>query len=133
MPGTTEGAGAAVLAGVSLFADLQPDDPRVKGVLEWLGKNYTLAENPGLGEQGLYYYYHTLAKSLAAANLPRLPLADGKSADWRRGLGTKMVSSQREDGSWINANSRWWENEPVLVTAYAVLTLEQIHRTLPRE
>ena len=37
----------------------------------------------------------------------------------------------RPDGSWINEISRWMENEPILVTCYAVMTLEQIHRTFP--
>ncbi|NNC87982.1 MAG: hypothetical protein HKN82_05915 [Akkermansiaceae bacterium] len=115
-----------------VYADLDESDPRVAAVLKWLGNNYTLKENPGLGEQGLYYYYHAMAKSLAAAGVENLPVGDGKTADWRRDLATRLVSSQREDGSWLNANSRWWENDPVLVTAYAVLTLEQINSTLPQ-
>jgi squalene-hopene/tetraprenyl-beta-curcumene cyclase len=116
-----------------IYADLQPDDPRVKAVLLWLGKNYTLEENPGLGAQGLYYYYHVLAKALSTANIPELKLENGKTADWRRDLATRLVSTQREDGSWVNENSRWWENDPILVSTYAILTLEQIHRTLPKE
>ena len=114
-----------------IHAELSPGDPRLTAVLEWLGNNYTLKENPGLGAQGLYYYYHGMAKSLAAANLEKLPLGNGKSADWRRDLGTLLVSTQKADGSWINENSRWWENDAVLVTSYVVLTLEQIYYTLP--
>jgi hypothetical protein len=31
---------------------------------------------------------------------------------------------QRQDGSWINSNAaRWYEGNPVLATAYAILTL----------
>jgi squalene-hopene/tetraprenyl-beta-curcumene cyclase len=114
-----------------VYADLDKDDPRVTGVLDWLGRNYTLEENPGLGMQGLYYYYHAMAKSLSAAGIEKLPLEDGTEADWRLGLGTLLVSSQSPDGSWINENSRWWENDQNLVTAYVVLTLEQIYYTLP--
>lgn len=116
-----------------IYADVEKDDPRVQAVLAWLGENYTLEENPGLGQQGLYYYYQVLAKALSAANLRELVLEDGTTIDWRRELGTKLVSTQREDGSWVNENSRWWENDPVLVTAYVVLTLEQLHATLPVE
>ena len=116
-----------------VYADLDQSDPRVSAVLEWLGKNYTLKENPGLGEQGLYYYYHTMAKALSAAGIDKLPLKDGGEADWRRDLATLLVSNQKPDGSWINENSRWWENDPHLVSAYVILTLEQIYYTLPRK
>ena len=111
-----------------VYAKLEPDDPRIKAVKEWLGKNYSVEENPGLGDQGLYYYYHVMSKALAASNTGKFKLADGKSTDWRNDLATRLLSSQREDGSWVNTNSRWWENDPQLVTCYSVLALHQIHR-----
>ena len=113
-----------------VYADLDAEDPRVKAVLKWLSENYTLKENPGLDQQGLYYYYHVMAKTLAAANIPTLATKDGKNVDWRAELSVKVINSQREDGSWINETSRWMENDPILVTSYAVMTLEQIHATL---
>ena len=116
-----------------IYADVKKDDERVTSVLDWLGKNYTLEENPGLGAQGQYYYYQVLTKALSAAGIRELTLGDGTKVDWRRDLGSLLVSSQREDGSWINENSRWWENDPILVTADVVLTLEQLHATLPVE
>ncbi|MDB4144048.1 hypothetical protein N9733_11380 [Akkermansiaceae bacterium] len=91
-----------------------------------------MKENPGLGGQGLYYYYHVMAKTLAAANMPTLDGTDGLKIDWRSELAAKVLSTQREDGSWINETSRWMENEPILVTCYAVMTLEQIHGTFPK-
>ena len=113
-----------------VYADLGKDDPRVAAALEWLGKNYTLTENPGLGQQGLYYYYQTIAKALSAAGIDEITLPDGKKADWRGDLTRKLLSTQREDGSWINANSRWWENDPVLVTSYTILSLAQLHAVM---
>ncbi|MFP6856287.1 MAG: prenyltransferase/squalene oxidase repeat-containing protein [Roseibacillus sp.] len=114
-----------------IYAELDKDDPRVKGVLKWLGANYTLKENPGLGAQGLYYYYHAMTKALVAAQINMLPLADGTKADWRKDLGTLLVSNQKADGSWINENSRWWENDEVLVSSYVVMTLEQLYYSIP--
>ena len=38
---------------------------------------------------------------------------------------------QKPNGSWINENSRWWENDDVLVTSYVVMALEQIHYSIP--
>lgn len=113
-----------------IYADLEEDDPRLESVLDWIGRNYTLDENPGLGQQGLYYYYQTIAKSLAAANVEMLEIEGDKVADWRRELTTRLLTSQREDGSWINENSRWWENDPVLVTSYALISLSQLHEIM---
>jgi squalene-hopene/tetraprenyl-beta-curcumene cyclase len=116
-----------------IYAKLSPDDPRVTAVKEWLGRNYTLDENPGMGPQGLFYYYQTMAKGLSAANINLLPLENGKQADWRNDLGVKLLSSQREDGSWLNENGRWMESNPVLVTAFTVLALAQIHDSIPQK
>lgn len=114
-----------------IYAKLSPDDPRVIAVKEWLSKNYTVDQNPGLGDEGLYYYYQAMAKALSAANINELTLENGKAADWRKDLATKLLSTQREDGSWANKNGRWMESNPILVTAYTVLALEQIHDSIP--
>ena len=116
-----------------IYAKLGPDDPRVAAVKEWLGKNYTLDENPGMGAEGLFYYYQTMAKALSAANIDKLQLSNGKQADWRSDLAGALLSRQREDGSWANANGRWMESNPVLVTAYCVMSLEQLYYSIPSE
>lgn len=138
---TLRGYGSMSYAGLlsMIYADLDEKDPRVIAVKKWAGENYSVKENPGmatkedpsLGQQGLYYYYHAMAKALAAANVDKLPLKGGAKADWRKDIANELLTAQREDGSWINANSRWWESDPVLVTAYAVLTLEQIYHSIP--
>ena len=46
-----------------IYAGLTQDDPRVKAALEYIKKHYTLDENPGQGQRGLYYYYQTFAKA----------------------------------------------------------------------
>ena len=107
-----------------IYADLKKDDPRVVAAVNWLKRNYTLDENPGLGAQGLYYYYHTLAKALTAYGADTFTDATGKSHDWRYELMNKLVNLQKADGFWINENNRWWENDPVLVTSYSLLVLE---------
>ena len=138
---TLRGYGSMSYAGLLslIYAELDEKDPRVIAVKKWAGANYSVKENPGmatkedpsLGQQGLYYYYHAMAKALAAANIDKLPLKDGKQADWRKDIANALLTEQREDGSWVNKNSRWWESDPVLVTAYAVLTLEQIYHSIP--
>jgi squalene-hopene/tetraprenyl-beta-curcumene cyclase len=57
-------------------------------------------------------------------------MEDGSIVDWRKDLADSLINLQQGDGSWINTNGRWWERDPVLVTAYAVMTLEIIYRRL---
>ncbi len=113
-----------------IYAGLTPEDPRIKAALEWLGANYTVDENPGMGAEGLYYYYHTMAKALATAGIRTLKTKSG-AADWIADLSRKLISLQNADGSWANtASGRWMESDPVLVTAYTVLALEQVQRVM---
>ncbi len=114
-----------------VYAKLTPEDPRVVAVKEWLGKNYTMDENPNMGAEGLYYYYQAMAKAMNAAGIDKLKLADGSEADWRSDLAGKLLTVQRENGSWVNDNGRWMESNPVLVTAYTVMALEEIYRSIP--
>ncbi len=113
-----------------IYADLKRDDPRVAAVHDWLLRNYTLEENPGLGLQGLYYYFHTMAKALTAFGVDELRLPDGRKVAWRRELSQRLLDLQQKDGSWANDNGRWWERDPALVTSYAVLALEIMSRGL---
>lgn len=110
-----------------LYADLTPEDARVAAVFEWLRANYTLEENPAMGRQGYYYYLHLMTRALTALNRDSLDLKDGRSVDWRRAVAMRFINLQQPDGSWVNSNGRWWETDPVLVTAYAVISLDTIH------
>ncbi len=117
--------GSMTYAGLKsmIFAGLSADDPRVKAAIEWARKNYSVNENPGLGDAGLYYYYQLFGKALDAADLPTLTDAQGGEHDWRAELITELAGRQQPNGSWVNSNSRWLEGDPNLVTAYALLTL----------
>jgi squalene-hopene/tetraprenyl-beta-curcumene cyclase len=113
-----------------IYAQMDRDDPRVKAVCDWLQRNYTLEENPGMGQQGLYYYYHTMAKALSIYGVKELTLVDGGTIVWRRDLTLKLLDLQKGEGFWVNDNGRWWEKDPVLVTSYAVIALEILYRGL---
>ena len=114
-----------------IYSEVQKDDPRVRAVFEWLQKNYTLDENPGMGMQGRYYYYHTIAKALVTFGADKMTLPDGRQVDWKTDLAKRLLDLQKPDGSWSNSDSgRWWEKDPVLVTSYSVLALEIICRAM---
>lgn len=106
-----------------IYAGVKRDDPRVKAAFDWIQKHYTLDENPGMGPQGLFYYYHTFAKALAAIGDEKIVDAEGNSHDWRAELAAKYLAAQNADGSWVNKTPRWMEGDPNLVTAYALLCL----------
>jgi len=117
--------GSMTYAGLKsmLYAGLTADDPRVKAALKWIQQFYDLSSNPGLGDAGLYYYYHVFAKALDAAGIDILVDAQGRRHDWRGELRRELLRRQRPDGSWVNNNDRWLEGEPSLVTGYVLLAL----------
>lgn len=114
-----------------IYAGLDENDPRVKAAITWLSQNFTLDENPGLGADGQFYYYHTMAKALSAAKLDQLTLKDGKKVEWRNELVKKLLNTQQGDGSWANAKAgRWMESDPVLVTSYSLMSMGYMYRGL---
>ena len=113
-----------------IYADLKSDDPRVTSALDWLRGNYTVDENPAMGQQGLYYYYVLMAKALTFAGVDILETKDGRKVNWREELALKLINLQQGDGSWANSNGRWWEKDPILDTAYGATALEIIENKL---
>jgi squalene-hopene/tetraprenyl-beta-curcumene cyclase len=106
-----------------IYAGLTKDDPRVKTALEWIKKNYSVEKNPGEGDAGLYYYYDTFAAALAASGLEEVTDAAGKTHDWKKELIAELAKRQQPDGSWVNTNRQWFENDPNLATAFALKAL----------
>ena len=113
-----------------IYAEMKEGDPRLVAALDWLKSHYTVKENPGMGQQGLYYYYHTMAKALTLSGIKEIKDASGKKRDWRRELALEILNQQNPKGFWLNENGRWWERDPVLVTSYALLALERVYYSL---
>ena len=109
-----------------LYAGVKADDPRVKAAREWIGKNYTLEQNPGMGDSGLFYYYHVFAKALSTVGEKKVTDNAGAEHDWRGDLVSQLAKTQKANGSWTNENKRWLESDPHLVTAYVLLALSHI-------
>ena len=107
-----------------IYAGLERDDARVLAAMEFIRKTYSLEDNPGMGAQGLYYYYHTFAKSLDVAGIEIIDDANGEPHAWRQELVSTLATLQEADGAWVNRRSpRWMEGDRQLVTAYALLAL----------
>jgi squalene-hopene/tetraprenyl-beta-curcumene cyclase len=128
--GLTEGGGLRSYASMTyaglksmIYAGVKEDDPRVKAAVTWIRKHYDLKTNPGMGDAGLYYYYHTFAKALAVLGQDKFVDEKGVAHDWRQELIEELAARQKEDGSWVNENSRWLEGDAALCTAYSLLAL----------
>ncbi|MGL4423281.1 MAG: prenyltransferase/squalene oxidase repeat-containing protein [Gemmataceae bacterium] len=106
-----------------LYAGVGKDDPRVKAAIGWIRRHYSVTENPGMGTNGLYYYYHVFAKAMDALGEEEFADAKGVKHSWRAELFTQLKSTQAENGSWANKNGAFLENLPELATAFALLAL----------
>jgi squalene-hopene/tetraprenyl-beta-curcumene cyclase len=130
--------GSMTYAGLKsmIYAGLSHEDPRVKAAWDWITKNFTVDENPGMAalgpdsaQGGLYYYFYTMARALSAYGQPVIVDPQGTKHDWRVALIHKIATLQRPDGSFIGQR-KWMEDNPVLVTAYTVLVLEEAQKDL---
>lgn len=126
--GGTRSYGSATYAGVLSYswADVKRDDQRVQAVLDWIGDNYTVEENPGTGQKTVYYYYMVFAKALQAVGEPTIVDGRGRRHNWREDLGRKLLALQNADGSWVNSNPAEMQDNKVLVTCFTMTALQAI-------
>jgi squalene-hopene/tetraprenyl-beta-curcumene cyclase len=123
--GKMQSYGSMTYAGLKsyLYAGLTKDDPRAQAAWNWIRAHYSVSEHPGMGDQSLYYYYHTMAKTFDVYGAKIIVDGKGEKHDWKKELTTAILSAQRPDGSWVNKNGRFWEDRPALVTSYSLIAL----------
>ena len=131
----TASYGAMTFAGLKslMFTrESNRDDPRVKAAWGWIQRNYDFNTHPGVGSTAYYYYLQTAASALEAYGEALVPSKDAqKSAEgrrWAADLLSKLSYLQREDGSWKNDDRKYWEGNPLLVTARAVISMNHALR-----
>ena len=127
--GALPGYGSMTYAGIKsmIYCGVPKDDDRIKKAYEWIKQNYSVDGNPGMPEPrakwGLYYYYHTMAKSLDALGVDYVVDAKGVKHDWRKDITEALAKRQRPDGGFINSAANWMEADENLVTGYALMAL----------
>lgn len=123
------GYGSMTYAGIKslIYCGVDQKDPRIVKAIEWIKNNYSVDQNPGMPgvrkEWGLYYYYHTMAKSLHVIGVDHVVDAKGIKHDWRKDITQALAKRQLANGSWDNQVDRWMEGDANLVTGYALMAL----------
>jgi len=126
------GYGSMTYAGVKslIYAGVGKDDKRVTEAVTWLRKNYTVEANAGMPPQlagrGLFYYYHTMAKTMALLGEDEFADDKGIKHDWKTDLFRAIEKRQGKDGSWTNPTDRWMEGDPYLVSGYMLMALSYL-------
>jgi squalene-hopene/tetraprenyl-beta-curcumene cyclase len=127
--GGTKSYGSVTYTGLMSYswANVKKDDPRAKAAFKWIRDNYTVDENPGMGQKTLYYYYMVFAKSLAAMADDVIVDSRGRSHNWREDLAQKLLSLQHPEGYWVNdKDSAEMQDNKVLVTAFTMTALQNV-------
>lgn len=121
--------GALTLGGVDslLFCDVPATDPRFQQALAWIQKNYSVNENPGMGNVSLYYYYSLLSRVLDKLQLNEIETVKSGKVNWRNDLASQLLKKQLANGSWVNPQKKYMEGDPVVATAYGLLSLNSIN------
>ena len=107
-----------------LYLNLQKDSPELKAAFKWMKNNYSVTENPGVGQAGWYYYALVFAKTMrtycSVYDVKTVTDSDGIEHFWADELAFEIIKRQEKNGSWQNEIPRWWESDPVLCTTYAM-------------
>ena len=115
-----------------LYAGIDRDDERVQTAKLWIRNNWTTERsnrNPELAGTdsemgGFYYYMKVMTRALDTYGTDTLSTDDDSEIHWRNEIIETLVSHQNEEGFWVNDYGRYWEADPVLATAYALLALQ---------
>jgi squalene-hopene/tetraprenyl-beta-curcumene cyclase len=126
--GGTRSYGSVSYAGVLSYtwANVKKDDERVRAVAKWIRDNYTVDENPGMGQKTVYYYYMVFAKALQALGDASIVDARGRTHNWREELGRKLLSLQNAEGYWVNTVPDEMQDNKVLVTSFTMSALQAV-------
>ncbi len=109
------------------YARAGTEDERVQKAIQWSQRHWNLDQNTGTDQEGLYSFYHVLAKALVVYGDALVSRSETLRMSGRQALIEKLLALQKIDpagrGFWVNENGRYWESDPVLTTSYSLVAL----------
>ena len=132
--------GSATADGLRGLVAVSGDDPDADGrdaALQWLGRNYTLARNPGFGDadmsgwsSGVYFYWlASLARALHATRVDTIDRGPSDVHAWPDELARLLVNFSTKDSSFHKKHVFWSPNDqmhedsPTTSTSFAIIAL----------
>ncbi len=121
-----------------LALGLPPEHARVQAARHWLEEHFRADAHPGryagdreAARPSLYYYYcASTARALRAAGVHEVSTGAAKKR-WAALLAAALLERQREDGSWANLAVEVREDDPLVATSLAVITLAVCRDGMP--
>lgn len=114
-----------------LLAGIDKNDPSLQAAYKWIRNNYSAKEQPGaVGSQGYFYYTNAFASAFTAMGVKEFELTDGRKVNWAKDLAEAIIALQKPDGSFVNTDKRWMEDDTTLSTAYALRALNLCYKAL---
>lgn len=78
-----------------------------------------------MGQQGLFYYYQTFARTMSALGEDEFVDDSGRNTSGKMNFNGYRGKRQEKNGSWLNDADRWYEKRiyRIFVTAYCLIAL----------
>jgi hypothetical protein len=114
--------------------------PRALAAQQWLESHFSNAANPGrfpkdrelMRDSLTYYYWFSLATAFEAAHVSSFEW-QSEAFNWSEVVARQLLDRQQKDGSWRNEAVEVREDDPLVATPLAVLTLVTCRRVLMEE
>lgn len=110
-------------------AGVPQTDDRIASALDWLQSRHMVGQVPGFDDAGeerkkwseglMYYYCAAVSEAFAGADVR----AVAAGLDWKPSLAGFLAETQKPNGTWINADPRMKEDDPLIATALALTAL----------
>ncbi len=111
---------------------LPADHPRVRAALDWLFRQFDGTAHAGdypperTGDKDAVYFYYAWSLAQALSDLP-----PDLARKWAVALTEEVIRRQQPDGGWRNPCKAVREDDPILATALATMTLARCRPFLP--
>jgi hypothetical protein len=121
-----------------LHAGLKKEDTRVQLAAKWIERNFDVTKVPGLtntaeapkaDQQGYYYQFMQMARTLSLYGKSSFEDQRGIAHDWQKEMITQIGKLQQQDGLWVNGADRWNEGATSICTGYILNALGEILAT----